>query len=253
MTGGYDAGFYDGLGATALPSAEVVVPMVLDLTAAGSVVDVGCGDGSWLSVFRAHGVSRVLGIDGYWVAEQQLRIPADAFRRRHLEEEIAVGERFDLAMTLEVAEHLPPGRAAGFVADLCALAPLVLFSAAIPDQGGHRHVNEQWPAYWARLFAAQGYRALDVLRLRVWDDPAVHWWYKQNILLYASDAALAANGRLAGLAGDAPAAPPALVHPEMFEAMVRRARPSFGRWLKSGVPAWRRSLRKRRRAPDPAG
>jgi hypothetical protein len=47
--------------------------------------------------------------------------------------------RFDLAVCLEVAEHLPPERAESFIRELCDLAPVVLFSAAIPGQGGTGH------------------------------------------------------------------------------------------------------------------
>jgi hypothetical protein len=244
---GYDHAFYADLENTALPSARRIIPMLRDWFPIDSAVDAGCGDGSWLSVIRETGASRVLGLDGPWVETSQLKIDADSFRRCRIDERIetAEGERFDMAMSLEVAEHLPPARAAGFVAELCSLAPVVLFSAAIPDQGGHHHVNEQWPKYWAALFAAEGFRPVDAIRMKVWDDPDVCWWYKQNIMLFASADALEANPGLRAEAERAPAPPPALVHPEVFGQKVRGADPSFGRWLKMGPGAWARSRRKR--------
>jgi hypothetical protein len=85
---------------------------------------------------------------------------------------------------LEVAEHLPIQSAGGFVAELTALAPFILFSAAIPGQGGTNHLNEQWPEYWATRFAGHGYRVLDCIRPRIWEDDRIDFWYRQNIFLF---------------------------------------------------------------------
>jgi Methyltransferase domain len=241
---GYSDQFYRDLENTALPSARRIVPIVVDLIAPQSVVDLGCGDGSWLSVFREHGASRILGFDGEWVDERRLRIPLADFRRAKLDRPVVADGRFDLAMSLEVAEHLPESRAAGFVADMTTLAPVVLFSAAIPEEGGLHHVNERWPSYWAELFAAQGFRAVDILRWRVWNDPRVTWWYKQNLLLFAHDDALARHPRLQAALAAAPQEPIAVVHPDRFVDAVRLTRPRFGRWLKMAPDVVRRSLRR---------
>jgi hypothetical protein len=239
---GYSDQFYRDLESTALPSARRIVPILVDLIAPKSVVDFGCGDGSWLSVFREHGASRVLGYDGEWVDERLLRIPLSDFRRTKLDRPIVADDRFDLAMSLEVAEHLPESRAPGFVAELTAVAPVVLFSAAIPQQGGLHHVNEQWPSYWAALFASRDYRALDILRWQVWNDPQVTWWYKQNLLLFAHDTALQTNRKLREALDAAPQEPRAVVHPEKYLDAVRLSRPGFGRWLKMAPDTFRRSF-----------
>ena len=91
---------------------------------------------------------------------------------------------FELAQSLEVAEHLDHIFAANFVKLLTSLADVVLFSAAIPYQGGVCHINEQPPAYWAELFAKQGYVCLDFLRPSIWGDESVLWWYRQNLLVF---------------------------------------------------------------------
>jgi SAM-dependent methyltransferase len=244
---GYDHQFYADLEDTALPSARIIVPMLRDWMVIDSVVDIGCGDGSWLSVFKETGSAQVLGLDGPWVDQDQLKIDADSFARRALDQSLDLGDRrFDLAMTLEVAEHLPPARAAGLVRELTAAAPVVFFSAATPDQGGAHHVNEQWPRYWADLFAQHGFKPVDAIRPRVWENPDVCWWYKQNCLLFVSREACAASPKLAALAAQSPATPPALVHPELFAQQVRLANPSLGRWLKQGRRALARSLAKRK-------
>lgn len=244
---GYSADFYDELAGTAIPSARRIVPFLMDLFAPASVVDFGCGNGGWLSVFRESGVETILGLDGHWVDVAQLRIPAERFRRAELDKPVAVEGAFDLAMSLEVAEHLPETRAPEFVAELCARAPVVLFSAAIPEQGGLHHINERWPDYWTALFAARGYRSADILRLRVWNDPQVTWWYKQNLLLFVREDIIAANEKLLAAMVGAPAEPLSLVHPDRFLEEARRSRPRFGRWLKMAPDAIRRSLAAKKR------
>lgn len=207
----YAGGYYDTLDATSLASARKVVPRVMELVRPARVVDVGCGRGGWLRVFLEHGTAEVLGIDGDWVDPAGLHIPADRFRRWDLRRPLEIDGTFDLAVSLEVAEHLPPEQADGFVAALCRLAPAVLFSAAIPHQGGVGHVNEQWPEYWAERFARHGYQPVDVLRRELWDDPEVAWWYAQNLLLFS---------REAGAAGPVPR----LVHPRHYLIKVEELR-----------------------------
>ncbi len=243
----YAQEFYRELDNTAEVSARIVVPILLELFPITSVVDVGCGDGGWLSEFSRNGVEKILGLDGPWIDISLLKIEPECFRRVQLDSALGVEERFDLAMSLEVAEHLPPARAHGFVQELCDLAPVVLFSAAIPGQGGHLHYNEQWPAYWAERFGSRGYHALDPLRSRIWQHPDVTWWYKQNLLLFADDTALSKHENLRDLPRFDESGPMPLVHPECFEGVVKHAQPRLGRWLKQGPAALRRSLRKRAR------
>ena len=247
MTAAYSAEFYRDLDQTSGPSAARVLPLLLSFLPVRSAVDVGCGDGSWLSALSALGVNDIMGVEGPWISPQQLKIPTDKVRRMRLDQAIRVERRFDLALSLEVAEHLPPARAESFVADLAALAPAVLLSAAIPGQGGHHHVNEQWPDYWAALFARHGYAVVDCLRPRLWSDDGVAWWYRQNLLLFCDGATRAAHPALAAAAAASPRDVKALVHPECFAQQRRYAEPSFGRWLKMGRAAWARSRKKRSR------
>jgi SAM-dependent methyltransferase len=249
MTDGYDRKFYRDLDTTAQTSAREIVPMILDLVKVGSVVDVGCGDGGWLSIFKANGVDDIIGIDGPWIDDDLLKIAKPQFRRSPLDELLPIERRFDLSMSLEVAEHLPPEKADQFVAELTRLAPIVLFAAAVPGQGGLHHVNEQWPGYWTARFAAHGYRPIDAIRLAVWNRASVTWWYKQNTLLFATPAAIDANPRLAAAAAAAPSEPPALIHPDLFRMTLRAAQPRVGRWIKMAPDVMRRTLRSKKKRP----
>jgi hypothetical protein len=172
------------------------------------------------------GAPDILGIDGPHVSAD-LRISPNSFLAHDLTKELHLDRRFDLAMSIEVAEHLEPAHARRFVADLVRLAPAVLFSAAIPGQGGAHHVNEQWPPYWIELFAEHGYTAVDCIRPRFWDDPAVHYWYAQNMFLMVAED-LAVAPKMVALVARQPQLPARVVHPGMFAA---RTDPSFVRQM----------------------
>ena len=214
---GYDGAFFRLMDAEALRSARRMVPRVLELVRPAWVVDVGCGQGAWLSIFREHGVEEVLGVDGDWVDPANLLIPRERFQHRDLRKPLELENTFDLAVSLEVAEHLPPESADGFVESLARLAPVVLFSAAIPRQGGVGHLNEQWPDYWAERFARQGFVPVDVLRPELWEDREVAWWYAQNTLLFVREE------RLADL-GLHPSVPARLVHPRHYLLKIEELR-----------------------------
>lgn len=184
MSDVYTSDFYQGHMEGSVSSAAVIAPIVMSLFPVKSVVDVGCGVGGWLAEFARHGVADYRGIDGDYVDRNLLKISADRFSARDLSQLSSIGERFDLACSLEVAEHLPPERAAPFVAALAESAPVVLFSAAAPGQGGDDHINEQWPSYWARLFEQHGFVTLDCIRPKIVNDARVEWWYRQNILVF---------------------------------------------------------------------
>ena len=188
----YDKIFYKNVNYTALSSAEISVPIILKLLPkTESVVDFGCGQGAWLSVFKKNGINSVQGFDGEWVNSdgEKLLINKTEFSYKDLSE-FVYGEddkKYDLAISLEVAEHLPKKSAELFVKSLTSASDNVIFSAAIPYQGGTEHINEQWPDYWANLFAKQGFVCYDVLREKLWENKKVAPYYSQNILFYRKE------------------------------------------------------------------
>lgn len=192
-------------------SADVIMPLVLQQTAARSVVDVGCGVGTWLAACAALGISDYLGIDGHHAAEV-LQIPREHFRAADLRTPLTLGRWFDLAVSVEVAEHLPPEAGPAFVQQLTRAAPIVVFSAAIPGQGGTGHLHECWQSYWAGLFAQHDYFPVDTLRPLIWDRDDVEVWYRQNILLYIHRDRLPASYVSPG--------PLDVVHPVLFTRCV---------------------------------
>ncbi len=246
----YTSQFYDAIRDGSRRSAEVMAPIVVRMIQPKSIVDVGCGDGTWLSVFAKMGCVDILGVDGSYVDRSSLQIPKEQFHAANLSRDLTLPRTFDLAMSLEVAEHLPPKSAEGFIAGLTKLAPFVLFSAAIPFQGGTNHVNEQWPQYWADLFARHGFDTIDCIRSEVWDNEGVEWWYAQNTILYANEAGLKAHPNLRKFNSSVGLS---VVHPRQYLHLAEGLPPPPGlrQSLSLTVAATKRALLKRL-APSPA-
>jgi hypothetical protein len=170
-----------------LTAAREMVPYFISLLKPQSVADVGCGIGSWLKVFEENGITDILGIDGDYVNKDLLYIRKDQLMTTDLEKPVSITRKFDLVMSLEVAEHLKPEVAETFVETLVGLGDVIVFSAAIPQQGGQNHLNEQWPTYWRDIFRKHGYYFYDVFRQHFWNNKKIDWWYRQNIFLVAKE------------------------------------------------------------------
>ena len=182
----YQDEFYRDRHETTVYSAQTILAIILDtIPTVRSAVDVGCGVGTWLSVLKNIGIEEIQGIDGSWVNKEFLQIPVENFMSQDLSQSMNLNRKFELAISLEVAEHLPEVNAHNFVTSLTKLADFVLFSAAIPYQGGENHVNERWLEYWNDLFNKCGYIGLDIVRRRIWNDNRIPVWYRQNIILFA--------------------------------------------------------------------
>jgi len=182
----YSSDFYAYNNRVAVASARAVVPRVAALLAPASVLDVGCGVGAWCNVWLENGAKDVAGADGDYVERERLLMGAERFIAANLAKPFNAGARFDLVMSLEVAEHVPEPDADTFVANLTRHGDVVLFSAAVPGQGGEFHVNERPLGYWRDKFAAHGYDCFDPLRPMLRNDTKVAPWYRFNTLLYVA-------------------------------------------------------------------
>ena len=183
----YNSGFYEGQREGSRKSAQRIVPEIMRMMNVGSVVDVGCGVGTWLRVFQDCGVTDLYGVDGDYVDVSSLEINPNLFKAYDLQRPLQIDRQFDLAISLEVAEHLPPEMASQFADSLTRLAPVLMFSAAMPFQNGTNHLNEQWPDYWAAKFREKGYVPVDCIRPRVWSDETVEPWYAQNTVVFVKE------------------------------------------------------------------
>jgi hypothetical protein len=234
----YDRQFYEARYNGSLQSARVIIPMVLRYFPVRSVVDIGCGIGTWLKVFEENRVQNILGIDGPHIDPAMLVMQSKEFLAVDLRAELCLVVRYDLAMSLEVAEHLPKKLSTSFVTKLTEAAPIVLFSAAIPGQPGVQHINMQWQDYWRAIFGGRGYIALDIVRPAVWGRGDVDYWYQQNTIVYC-------HNSIAATRSDLPWASEKtslnIVHPALYEQKTKEyeeairtlSEPDLGKTIRS--------------------
>jgi SAM-dependent methyltransferase len=174
-----------------------------------SLLDVGCGPGAWLRAAMDLGIQDAVGVDGLDLEAHRLFVPKSVIQVHDLERPFDLGRMFDLALCLEVAEHLSTEAADGLVRSITSHANLVLFGAACPGQPGQHHINCQWPAYWQSRFNEAGFACNDAARWQIWDDERIEPWYRQN-MFWAQRAPLLA-GREARINS--------VFHPEMVSAI----------------------------------
>jgi SAM-dependent methyltransferase len=185
MTDYYTDKFFKDITAGSKRSAEIVLPLVFSEIKPKSIVDIGCGTGTWLSAAKENDVSDVLGLDGDYV-NSNLQIKPGEFKATDISEGFLLDKRYDLALCLEVGEHISNKKSSILVDSLTKATDVILFSAAIPGQGGIHHINEQWPDFWQRLFQDRNFVCIDCIRPMIYNNPEVEWWYRQNIFLYVN-------------------------------------------------------------------
>jgi SAM-dependent methyltransferase len=218
----YDATWHDDYGAQTLYSAEKILPYIFQLRPVNSILEIGCGHGHWLRAALDLGVHDVIGIDGDWTDRSKLLFPTERFHAFDLSEKVNLNRKFDLVTCLEVGEHLSDHSSGQLVDNIVRHSDLVLFGAAIPYQGGYKHINERWPSYWFEKFHSRGYVGFDIVRPEFWTDRSIHYYYRQNTLVYVNvsakrivDASEQLRDRMARQR-----MPLDLVHPEKYELIA---------------------------------
>lgn len=195
-------------------SPSVLVPIIVKLFNPESLIDVGCGIGNWLKEFEKNDVVDLFGLDGTHLNKSLFLLNSDKLMLLDLEKSFTLNRKFDVAISLEVAEHLKADSAISFVKSLCSLSDIVVFSAAVPGQGGQNHLNEQWPSYWKKIFQDQGYHFNDIIRPLIWLNDNVRVHYKQNIFV-ASKKPIHQNIEKNAIID--------LLHPEMLQGKMKEA------------------------------
>lgn len=189
----YNKKFYNRINQN---TADVIIDIfkeVSALTRIENIIDIGCGNGFWLNTIKTHfKYVNILGVDGKW-AEKSLIIDNENFIATDLNKGFEYNGKFDLAITIETAEHLKKENSQDFIDNLCKLSNFVLFSAAIPEQGGVDHINEQWQSYWSEKFKKNKFVGIDFIRPKIWKLEKVPFYLCQNIILYIHEDELQKN------------------------------------------------------------
>jgi SAM-dependent methyltransferase len=194
-----------------------------------SMLDMGCGTGTWMRAALDLGVGRVYGIDGLDLPEPELFVPKELICVADLNQPVDLRERFDLAICLETAEHLEPASSKTLVQSLVRHSSRILFSAAAPGQGGTHHVNCQWPEYWQGLFNGEGFVCNDDCRWAIWNDSDIEPWYRQNVFRAE---------RRPELAGKEPRIK-RVIHPDVLPSFSHLFLPEHRNLIEQGALPWR--------------
>jgi len=199
----YDDSFYDSLKGYSQSSARTLIPLLVGKYKPSSIVDFGCGSGEFLEECERNSVETVMGLEGEWLTKNTSK---HWIETADLSQPVVLQTKFDLALCLEVAEHLPQSVAKTLIKSLTDASDVIVFSAAIPGQGGTNHINEQYPDYWAKLMLDFGFELDWDPRPTIWNDRNIAPWYRQNLLVY----------RKVDSKSNGPVFPKILKHPEIF-------------------------------------
>ncbi|TAD90633.1 MAG: methyltransferase domain-containing protein [Bacteroidetes bacterium] len=234
----YNQDFYADQQVSSLGSAKALLPIINEMFKPKSVVDVGCGIGAWLQVWNnSFGITDYFGIEAPFILKEMLIVNSDKVLFTDLNREFKIGRHFDIAMCLEVAEHIEPSGAKQFVANLAMLSDVVIFSAAIPGQEGTFHVNEQWPEYWAEKFADNGFVPVDAIRKLIWRDERINYWYRQNMIIFVKRERLLDYPQLAAACQLTDPDFLTRIHPDLLAyktTIVSQLNSPLGYWRKQG-------------------
>lgn len=209
----YDEKFYSNMENISMKMANIMMPYVINWIKPKSVVDFGCGEGIWLSAIKSVDANiEIFGLDGDYISKSRLRIPEECFLPVNLEREIELDRKYDLAISLEVAEHIAEKYSDIFVDSLIKSSDNILFSAAIPGQGGTNHINEQWQSYWIEKFKKRGYFVDISIREFFWNEERISPWRRQNILFFSkSRGEVTERNEIYDI-----------VHPKMYERLLQK-------------------------------
>ena len=180
----YDELFYAAITEGSSRSARAVLPKVLETLKPTSILDVGCGIGAWLEQYSKLGITDFYGVDGDYVDQRALVIPQKNFSAQDISKPFDLGRKFDLVQCLEVAEHLPEPCSRTLIENITRHGKIVVFSAAVPGQGGENHINEKPYEYWRNLFLEKDYHLFDWIRPNLLNSKQVEFWYRYNMLLF---------------------------------------------------------------------
>ncbi len=220
----YDKEFFNELEQGSYQSAQKILPIVQNLFNPASVIDIGCGVGYWLKVWKDElHINDLLGVEGDYVTERFFKLDKQYLKNADLKFPLNLNRKFDLVMSMEVAEHIPEAHADIFVSNLVAAGDVILFSAAIIGQKGTYHINEQMPEYWAKKFISHGYIPVDFIRPLIWNNPEIQYWYRQNTLLFIKESRLGDFSELKDVVNTTNPENLLRIHPEKYFAYVDEA------------------------------
>lgn len=174
--------------------------------------------GTWCKAASDLGVENILGLDQHVYEQQYMLISDKNYIRFNLKNKLNGYGPFDIAISVEVAEHIDNTYVDSFIRNVCSQSNVVLFSAALPFQGGTGHINEKRCSFWKQKFNKYGYEIIDCIRPHFWDDQNIEIWYRNNCVLFVKNHMY--SEFVTKIPKDMP--PLDIIHPEMLERILRK-------------------------------
>lgn len=171
---------YEQISVEEKPFADRLALFMRDVVRPNMVLDIGCGPGHFVYSMRDVGV-HCIGID----IDDRIR------GKQHLLCENILYSKLvsDVAICLEVLEHIPEEDSDEVVDQICTMfLDTLIFTAAQPGQGGVGHINCQPKDYWLKKFLRNGIR-----RNTLMEDTLKHYcqqgrymgWFYNNLLVFS--------------------------------------------------------------------
>lgn len=171
-----------------LKENELITKLIYDKFKPKSVVDFGCGSGTYLYFFSKLGVNKVKGFEGSQNAIELALIDEESINKCDITKKVELNETYDLCICFEVAEHLPKDCVDAFLDNLCSSSTTILFTAAPPGQGGRHHVNLKPVQYWIQKFDERHYcyqkSLTDEFKKELDVTISTLSWMKTNIMIF---------------------------------------------------------------------
>ena len=169
-----------------VPIAKKLVELIMRFFTPQSVVDVGCGNAEFLAEFKKENIL-IKGYEGSRHALENSLVDRKFIEQFDLRNKIISQRRYDLALCLEVAEHIDKKFSRILVDSLTVLADTIIFTAAPPGQGGHFHINEQPKEFWIEKFQAKGFTYEVQISQKIRDEARknnILSWYSDNFMVF---------------------------------------------------------------------
>lgn len=202
---------------------KIIIEEILKHFHPKKVIDLWCWLGAFVKTFQDHW------IDAYWVnwprvEKDKLVMNEDRLIIKNLEEFCDFKKWYDMAITIEVAEHIDAKYADNFIKTITSCADIIIFSAAIPWQWWFKHVNEQSPEYREEKFNKLWYRFYDVFRWKFWNNKDIAISHRQNMFLVMKEWINLPSSL-------EEKSPRYIIHPELFNWLCVRNLSTFA-WLR---------------------
>jgi SAM-dependent methyltransferase len=174
----YTESYYENITEDATRSRDAVFE-ILGIDKSVTVVDCGGGTGGW-----GVGLKNYTCID-YRVPLDALLINPEQYIDQDLRKPFNMGEKFDVVISCEVIEHLEEEFTDTFIDNVCRLVKddgVIIFSGAVPNQGGNNHLTERFQTHWAKKFRERGFYGTQHPCIK--RDERIALYYRQNIVIY---------------------------------------------------------------------